>query len=199
MEKIESIASVRNREPILKELQKIIKKEEKNNILEIGTGTGQHAVHMAAYFKNIIWQTSDKKENHEIIKSWIKDSGLDNVKEPVEFEIGKDDFPKGEYDTVYTANTFHIMSCDHCKELIRLCGDNIEEGSKIIIYGAFKYNNNHTSSSNREFDYALRENNYLSGIRNYEEVEEEMSRSDFQKYKDISMPNNNKMLMFKKI
>ena len=170
MEKIESAASVRNREPILKELKKIIKKEEKKNILEIGTGTGQHAVHMAAYFKNIIWQTSDKKENHEIIKSWIKDSGLENVKEPVEFEIGKDDFPKGEYDIIYTANTFHIMSWNHCKKMIILCGDNIERGGKIIIYGAFKYDNNHTSSSNREFDYALRENNFFSGIRNYEEV-----------------------------
>ena len=191
MEKIESAASVRNREPILKELKKIIKKEEKNNILEIGTGTGQHAVYMAEYFKNVIWQTSDKKENHEIIKSWIKDSGLDNVKEPVELEICKNDFPKGKYDIVYTANTFHIMSWNHCKELIRLCGENIEEGGKIIIYGAFKYKNHHTSSSNRECDYALRENNSLSGIRNYEEIEEEMISNTFQKYKDISMPANN--------
>jgi tRNA G46 methylase TrmB len=80
MEKIESAASVRNREPILKELQKIIKKEEKKNILEIGAGTGQHAVYMSGYFKNVIWQTSDKKENHEIIKLWINDSGLSNIR-----------------------------------------------------------------------------------------------------------------------
>ena len=96
MEKVESAASLKNREPILEELQKIIKKEEKKNLLEIGTETGQHAVYMSVYFKNVIWQTSDKKENHEIIKSWIKASGLDNVKEPVEFEIGKDNFPKGK-------------------------------------------------------------------------------------------------------
>ena len=122
MQKPYSTACDRNALPILNALQKIINYDQKQQLLEVGSGTGQHAVSIAQYFPNLIWQTSDVESNHDGIKLWIENSEASNIITPVAFELGKNSFPKGDFDIVYTANTFHIISWEYCRLLITLCG-----------------------------------------------------------------------------
>ncbi len=194
-EKPYSPACDRNKEPILELLKSYIKS---GRLLEIGTGTGQHAVYFAKNLTNIEWQTSDVQENHAGIQMWLDEAQLSNVKNPISFQIGRDTFPKGEYDFVYTANTLHIMSWDEVQSLITLLGENSKVNSKVFFYGPFKYNGEYTSKSNLEFDLNLQESNPKKGIRDFEKVQNLMQEAGFDLLKDHEMPANNRMLVFEK-
>ena len=197
MKKIET-ACDRNQGPILEILKEVISPENKN-LFEIGSGTGQHAIFMAPHFKDIFWTTSDRTENHKIIKENLKGSNIQNIKGPFQFEIGKDDFPRVPYDLIFTANTFHIMSWKNCKTLMKTLGTRLREGSQVIIYGPFNYNGTFTSESNAAFDQMLKERNPESGIRSFEDVNNNMLKNGFTLYKDYEMPANNRMLVYTRL
>lgn len=188
----------RNKGPILNVLKDIID-DLKLRVFEVGSGSGEHAAFFANHFKNIVWTTSDRLTNHPKIIETLKAAKLPNLRGPLEFEIGKDEFPKYTYDIVFTANTFHIMSWKQCKNLMKMLGHRLREGSQVIIYGPFNYNNEFTSKSNEEFDQYLKAQDPLKGIRSFEDVNKSMLKNGFTLYKDYEMPANNRMLVYTRL
>lgn len=197
MDKPFSAAAERNRVHILKVMKDVVTSEDRK-LLEIGSGTGQHAVYLAPHFPHMIWVTSDLKENHDGIKMWLDESGAPNIIGPGVFQVGIHDFPNGDFDVVFTANTFHIMSWNECVTLMNLFGKNLHGGSKVLIYGPFNYGGNFTTDSNKEFDQSLKTKNPSMGIRNFEDVCDGMKKNGFDLLHDNEMPANNRLLVFRK-
>ena len=191
-------ASDRNKDPILKVLKEVLSIDNKR-ILEIGSGPAEHAVYFAKNLKDIIWTTSDVLSEHGRIKAALDSAKLPNLRGPLAFEIGKDDFPKYNYDIVFTANTFHIMSWKQCKNLMKILGNRLREGSQVIIYGPFNYDGNFTSESNAQFDQSLKALNPAAGIRSFEDINKNMVKNGFELFFDYEMPANNRMLVFTRL
>lgn len=197
MEKPFSPSCDRNKEPILEVLKKYIGNDEKS-LLEIGSGTGQHACFFSKELPNLTWTTSEKKENLEGIKLWQKDVNLSNLMGPEEYEVGQSPFPKGDFDFIYSANTFHIMSWKLDKTLIKQLGRNMKRKALFMVYGPFNYLGKFTSPSNEEFDRSLKERDPQSGLRTFEDVTNNMVKNGFYLLEDVEMPANNRILIFEK-
>jgi cyclopropane fatty-acyl-phospholipid synthase-like methyltransferase len=173
-------------------------RDSDQHLLEIGSGTGQHAAFMAPQLPSIQWHTSDILDNHQGIMSWVKEVNANNVHLPLEYQAGTTDFPKVNCDIIYTANTLHIMSWQNVRVLIRQLGEHLKSNSKVIIYGPFNYNGQFTSSSNADFDVSLRDRNSGSAIRDFEEINKYMQLAQLTLMDDIEMPANNRILIFQK-
>lgn len=199
MQKPFSAACERNKAVILDTLKPYLDTVE-GHLLEIGSGTGQHAVYMAPQLEHITWHTSDVLGNHMGIKTWLKESKVKNLKTPIRFKVGVDKFPKKTfYQAVYSANTFHIMSWKQVKTLIKLLGHSLRKDALVFIYGPFKYKGEFTSTSNESFDQNLKETNPQQGIRHFEDVHTAFEKSGFVLLKDHTMPANNQLLVFKRL
>jgi len=165
-------------------------------VLEIGSGTGQHAIHFASMAPGINWQTSDLGENLTDIKAWIDDSQLPNLPEPLELDVSSQWIDK-TYDLIFSANTFHIMNQDQVKQfLLRCTGCLISEGH-LIVYGPFNYQESYTSPSNEQFDGWLKSRDPQSGIKNFEWINTIANQSGLQLVNDIAMPSNNRILIWR--
>ena len=197
MTKAYSASVDKNKQPILEVLKEYIDKNTR--LLEIGSGTGQHAVYFAQYLTQLHWVTSDLKENHQAIKEWLLEAKLKNIHGPERLEIGVDDFPKGVFDYIFSANTLHIMPWKENKTLFKLLGKRLREGSLVFFYGPFNYQGKYTSTSNQEFDQWLKQKNEKSGIRNFEDVVECMNKFGLELLKDHEMPANNRLLVFERL
>ena len=136
MELPHSPSCERNQEPIYLVLKEYI---SAGTLFEVGSGTGQHAIYFAEKFKDLLWSTSDLKENHAGIEAWIEQSGLKNIKSPIEFQSGKSNWPSNDYDYVFSANTLHIMSWDEALILLQIIGENLKSGAYVFFYGPFNY------------------------------------------------------------
>lgn len=198
MELAFSEAAQRNSEPIEKILTEIFDSED-SDVLEVGSGTAQHAVYIAKRHPNIYWHCSDQEVYHEGIKARLKEEKLRNVKGPIFYQVGSDSFPSGRFDILFTANTFHIMNWKLVKTLIKSAGLNLNEGARFLVYGPFNYNGEYTSESNEAFDQMLKSRDPSSGIRNFEDVRNQMESKGFRLLKDYEMPANNRLLAFIKI
>lgn len=187
----------RNKGPIYEILKQYIDGEKR--LLEIGSGTGQHAVFMGEKFKKLHWICSDVAANHLNIKSFLKEAKLSNVHGPEKLKVGVDDFPKGSFDYVFTANTMHIMSWKESKTLIKLMGRRLRKSCQVFIYGPFKYDGDFTSPSNEEFDSWLKERDSKSGIRSFEDVNSNMEAAGFKLLADHAMPANNQLLVYERL
>lgn len=188
----------RNRKPILEVLMQYDIKE--GRLLEIGTGTGQHAVFMAKNLPTLHWICSDVKENHAGIKMWLKEEKIPNIHGPEVLKVGKDDFPgKQPFQYVFTANTLHIMSWKENKALFKLLGKRLRETALVFIYGPFNYQGKFTSESNEKFDLWLKEKDPKSAIRNFEDVNSSMVKNGFKLLNDHEMPANNRLLVFERL
>ncbi len=184
----------RNVQPILRVFESLLGNSK--SLLEIGAGTGQHAVFMASHFKQMNWTLVDRRENHRGISLWLKDFPESNIKGPFEYEIPKDLLPEEDFDVVFTCNTLHIISWDYCLKMFDDISRVLSQGGLFIVYGAFNYKGQFTSESNRKFDAWLKERNSESGIRNFENVVGELEIHGFKLMKDVSMPANNRILVF---
>lgn len=197
MSKVSAPSVQRNQEPIKKVLLEYI--YDGGEVLEIGSGSGEHAVYFADNIPDIYWTTSDQKENHENIKAHINESNLKNIEGPHTYKVGVDQFPEGDFDYVFTSNTLHIMSWKDVKSLVKQMGKSLQEGTLVLIYGPFNYNNEFTSESNAKFDLWLKERNQQSGIRNFNDLKIVMEKSHLHFMADHQMPANNRLLVFSKI
>lgn len=197
MEKPHSPSCERNQQFILDVLKTIIKPSD-SNLLEIGTGTAQHAVFMAPKFSHLNWQTSDLKINHAGINWMIDDSKIANIKRPLEYQANQTEFPQVNADIVYTANTLHIMSWRSVEVLIAQLGAHLKTGANIVIYGPFNYDGKFTSESNAKFELWLKQQNSQSGIRDFESIVSSFEKYNIRLISDIEMPANNRILHFMK-
>lgn len=186
-----------NKFPILE----IIREEFSNaqNILEIGSGTGQHAVFFAEQLPHLIWQPSDVIEYHESIIAWTNDSGLDNVLPPLELDVARNHWPSQQYGGLFSANTTHIMSWIEVIELFKGIKDVIVKNGKFCLYGPFNYHGDYTSPSNAHFDHWLKSRDPKSGIRDFEALDTLAKENGFTFVNDHEMPVNNRLLVWEKL
>lgn len=198
MEKPFSPACERNQEPILEIMKEFITRDD-HRLLEIGSGTGQHAVYLAPHFPWLEWHPTDMSDKLSGMRLWFNEAKIKNIQAPVRVEIGKDEFPKLKFDLIFTANTFHIMHWKECKTLMKMFGNRLREGSRVLIYGPFKYNGAFTSESNERFDQELKQRDPSSGIRSFEDVLNAMTKNGFELIADNEMPANNRMLVFNRL
>ena len=193
-----SSACEKNKKPILEVLKEIISPENRH-LLEIGAGTGQHAIYFASHFRDLNWTISDIASRQYDLKQLIYKEKLKNIHGPIEFEIGKTLFPREDFDLIFLANVFHIISWKLIKTLIKTFGKSLKEGTQVLVYGPFNYEGAFTSSGNKQFDKNLREKDPLSGIRSFEDVKKVMEKNGLFLGKDYEMPANNRLLLFMKI
>jgi len=191
-----SQACENNKVPILNEILTYLNLCE--SVLEIGSGTGQHAVFFAENVPKLHWHTSDREENHAGIIQWVKESELTNVEFPIKLNVASDAWPTIKVDGVFTANTCHIMHWHEVVAMIEGVKNMLTINGIFMIYGPFNYNNEYTSESNRRFDNVLKERDPDSGIREFTEIESIAKNNSFSMFKDIAMPANNRLLILKK-
>lgn len=184
-----------NCEPISAVLGQFV--NERRTVLEIGSGTGQHAVYFSALYPWLEWQTSDLPAYHQGIRAWIADSGLNNVKNPLELDVCGS-WPKARYDLAFTANTLHIMSMTMVEQFFRQLPGCLHPEAMFLVYGPFNYGGAYTSESNAEFDYWLKQRDPHSGIKNFEWLQDMAVQSGLECSHDFAMPANNRILVWKK-
>ncbi|MEA3244329.1 MAG: DUF938 domain-containing protein [Pseudomonadota bacterium] len=183
-----------NRAPILEVLR--IELAGKSRLLEIGSGTGQHAAYFAAEFPELIWQTSDVVESHAGIKAWLGDTAVANAPPPFALDVCKDAWPTARYDAVFSANTSHIMSWPEVECFFAGVGQTLDTGGVFCLYGPFNYNGLYTSESNARFDQWLRQRDPLSGVRDFEALQALAEKAGLLLKEDYEMPANNRALVW---
>ena len=188
-----SEACEQNRDVILKVLIDYMQPGIK--VLEVGSGTGQHAVYFAGSHPQIHWQTSDQAEYLPGIKAWVDDAELGNLPEPILLDVCQQ-WPNSQYDLIFSANTLHIMDDIAASRFISHCHKCLKPGGNLIIYGPFNYNNAYTSESNRNFDQWLKNRDPASGIKHFEWVNQLAIESGFRLIDDFTMPANNRSLVW---
>ncbi len=187
-----STACENNREPILSIIEDLF--ADSHSILEIGSGTGQHAVYFAEKLAHLIWRSSDLEENHQGILAWLNEADLPNTPAPLLLDVSQKIWPVVEVDAVFSANAIHIMSWKSVISMISGVGRLLPKTGQLVLYGPFNYNNAYTSKSNENFDAWLKDRNPESGIRNYEDLEILANAADLYLQDDYEMPANNRIL-----
>jgi len=184
-----------NREPIAEILARHA--EGRCSVLEIGSGTGQHAVYFAERFDWLDWQPSDLEEHHAGIEAWRAASGRANVRAPLPLDVSGD-WPDQEYDLVFSANTLHIMAADEVEDFFSRVPRVMHADSRLLVYGPFNYEGRYTSISNARFDRWLKQRDPLSGIKDFEWLEDLAVRAGLECIEDHPMPANNRMLVWRR-
>jgi cyclopropane fatty-acyl-phospholipid synthase-like methyltransferase len=194
MSKPFSQACENNKAPILAVLRDAF--EQAGKVLEIGSGTGQHAVHFAEGLPHLHWQTSDVPVHHEGINAWVNEANLPNLAAPIPLHIGQDSFPENGFDAVYSANTAHIMFAHEVQQMMAGIAKLLPAGGVFCQYGPFIYKNAFSSASNEAFHYSLLER----GLGGYKSIEELLSwvGNSMQLTDKIDMPANNLCLIWRK-
>ncbi len=185
-----------NRDPILAVLQPLF--AHCSQVLEIGSGTGQHAVYFAEKMPHLTWHCSDREENHAGIHQWLAEAALPNVREPLKLDVLRDSHPMLEVDAVFSANTTHIMHWAEVQAFFALVGKVLIKNGLFALYGPFNDQNNYTSESNARFDVWLKQRDPASGIRAFEDLNTLAEQAGMQLYQDFAMPENNRILCWQR-
>jgi len=165
-------------------------------VLEIGSGTGQHAVHFAAALPELAWQTSDLSENHAGIRYWITESGLPNVLGPLLLNVSEPGDAHGRYSAVFSANTAHIMSEAQVVDMLLYVARSLQPHGKFLLYGPFRVNGQFSGDGNRQFDQSLQAQNPVMGIRDLEWIDRLAVEQGLQHEKTYAMPANNLLVIW---
>jgi cyclopropane fatty-acyl-phospholipid synthase-like methyltransferase len=185
-----------NRGPILTVIKPLL--EDCSSVLEIGSGTGQHAVYFAEQMPHLLWYPSDCARYLAGINLWIDDAGLENVQRPVELDVSRSIWPRIQVDAVFSANTVHIMRWPDVEALFAGVGKVLNESGGLLLYGPFNYDGCYTSASNENFDRWLKNRDPDSGIRDFEELDRLARQAGMRLDSDFEMPANNRLLYWRK-
>jgi cyclopropane fatty-acyl-phospholipid synthase-like methyltransferase len=197
MDKPFSESCVQNRDPILAVLREWF--ADRRHVLEIGSGTGQHAVYFAPELPHLVWQTADVPPHHAGIRAWLDDAAPPNVRPPLALDVNDTAWHGGCYDAVFSANTLHIMGWQEVEKCFAGIGSVLEAGGVLAIYGPFNYNGAFTSDSNARFDAWLKARDPASGVRDYEAVDALAREQGLVLQQDIAMPANNRTLIWRRM
>jgi hypothetical protein len=184
-----SEASARNRAPILAILKRVF--AERKHVLEIGSGTGQHAAYFARELPHLVWQASDVAENLAGIREWVSQPP------PIELDVERQ-WPNLAVDAVFSANTCHIMSWPQVERMFAGIAK-IATLKTFVLYGPFNYGGKYTSESNARFDAMLRRNDPASGLRDFEKIRALAEAAGLTLQEDNAMPANNRLLVFRNV
>ncbi len=169
------------------------------HVLEIGSGTGQHAVFFARALPHLIWQTSDVDECHPGIQAWITDEGPDNVRAPLSLNVETDLWPNTRFDAIFSANTVHIMGWPEVIKMFAGIGQVLSGGGRFCLYGPFNVNGKFTSESNARFEQWLKTQNPKSGIRDQAALDALANDIGLARVTTHVMPANNNILVWEKL
>jgi SAM-dependent methyltransferase len=196
IEKPYSEASARNSEAILGAIREEFRGLE--SILEIGSGTGQHAVCFGQALAHLVWQTSDVPANHGGIRAWLADAALPNVLEPLTLDVLDAELPDASYDGVFSANTAHIMSPAAVERMFALVAAVLRDNGVFVLYGPFRQGRQFNTSSNADFHHSLQRRDPDMGIRHLEELDGLAQRGGLRRNRLYAMPANNSLAVWTK-
>lgn len=191
-----STACERNREPILAILREVFR--DRQQVLEIGSGSGQHAIFFGAHLPHLLWQTSDLERNHPSILAWQREAQLKNVLPPLLLDMAAPSWPEATIDAVFSANTCHIMHWQEVQTMFATVGAHLPAGGIFAVYGPFNYDGQFTSPSNQSFDAALKESAPHMGLRDFAAVDALAQQAGLVLQQDYAMPANNRLLVWGK-
>jgi cyclopropane fatty-acyl-phospholipid synthase-like methyltransferase len=194
MEKPNAPSCERNREPILAVLRDHF--ADRRAVLEVGSGTGQHAFFFAAALPHLTWQASDRGENLAGIQAWLDEAALPNTPAPLVFNVNQA-WPTQRYDAIFGANILHIMSWAEDERFFAGLPGILGEDARLVVYGPFNYGGKFTSESNVVFDAWLKSQHAQQGIRDFEAVDALASQAGLRLIEDRAMPSNNRCLVWR--
>ena len=186
--------AARNAAPILEILQREFRNSSR--VLEIGSGTGQHAVTFAAALDHLQWQTSDLDENHTGIRAWIDNAKLDNVAAPLSMDVREASVSENAYDAAFSSNTAHIMGIDAVEKMFSLIGKALRDGGVFCLYGPFRRDGAFNTQSNADFDANLRERDSVMGIRHIETLDDFAAAVGLKRIRFYAVPSNNNVVVW---
>ena len=183
-----------NKVPILAVLREIF--ADRNRVLEIASGTGQHAVYFARELPHLIWQPSELAQNLAGIQAWLDEAQLSNVLAPLAIDVNDARWPVTAVDAIFNANTVHIISWPETERLFAHIARVIEPGGCVCLYGPYNYGGKFTSESNARFGAWLKSRDPNSGVRDFEAVNRLAASHGLELLHDIEMPSNNRILVW---
>ena len=183
----------RNRDPILKVLRTHF--ADRRAVLEVGSGTGQHAVHFAAAMPWLAWHCSDVADNLPGIRAWLDEAGLANTPAPIALDVCGP-WPARTFDAAFSANSLHIMGWPEVEACFAGLGTVLAADATVAVYGPFNDAGAYTSDSNRDFDAWLKARDPRSGIRDAEAVDALARGLGLRQVADVAMPANNRCLVW---
>lgn len=190
-------AAARNREPILAVLRRHL--PETGLVLEVSSGTGEHAVHFAAALPGLTWQPSDPDPDARAsIAAWAAEAGLPNLRPPLALDAATEDWPVARADAVLCINMIHIAPWAAGLGLLRGAARRLPPGGPLILYGPYRRGGRHTAPSNAAFDAGLRAQDPRWGVRNLEAVAEAAAATGFGPPSVEEMPANNLTVVFRR-
>ncbi len=190
-----SSSCVQNQAPIFKIIKPLL--QDKRTVLEVGSGTGQHAVYFAEKMPHLNWQSSDQMQYLSSINAWIDEANLSNTAPAINLDVTQA-WPALEFDVIFSANTTHIMSWEMVVDFFQGVGKSLSENGLFILYGPFNYNAQYTSQSNANFDRWLKDRDAQSAIRDFEKLNTLAQQAGLILMNDYAMPANNRILVWQK-
>lgn len=190
-------SSEQNKAPIYKVLKNFY--HDTKTVLEIGSGTGQHAVFFAEQLPHLTWMTSDQDQYHAGITLWLQDAGLSNTQGPFLLDVNQARWPVQQTDAVFSANTVHIMGWMSVEKMFAGIARVLNCNGVFCLYGPFNYNGEFTSQSNAEFDVWLKQRDPVSGVRDFEALQKLANDVGLELIDDVEMPANNRILVWRKV
>jgi SAM-dependent methyltransferase len=188
-------APERNKDAILAVLARVL--PERGEVLEIASGSGQHAAHFARALPALTFQPSDvDPENLASIRAWVEEARLPNLREPLSLDVLSDDWGVGRVDALFNANMVHIAPWECCLGLLRGAARHLGPGGVLVMYGPFRLGGAHTALSNESFDAGLRARDARWGVRDLEDVVLEAEAVGLGFAERVAMPANNQSLVF---
>jgi SAM-dependent methyltransferase len=192
----------RNKAPILDALRPLLQKHSR--VLEIGSGTGQHAVYFTTALPHVLWQCSELPDAVDGLAARLAAEGNGRTPPPLALDVAHAPWPvpawtaPNAFDVIFTSNTLHIMSFDHVRHFFTRAGEVLAGGGLLCVYGPMKYEGAFTTQSNADFDAQLRAGNPSSGIRDFEKLDALAQAHGLQLLHDLDMPANNRLLAWKR-
>lgn len=185
-----------NQQVILEVLKNLFTKP--GEVLEIGSGTGQHAVYFTEHMPHLVWQTGDLPDQHAGMELWLEEVSHQRIKPPLDLNVDHKSWPVDPVDYVFTANTTHIISASQVERMFKHVADCLVGGGLFAQYGPFNYNGQYTSESNARFDVWLKQRDPESCIKHFETLQTLAIEHGMSLLKDIEMPANNRILVWQK-
>jgi len=191
-------ACLRNQAPIAEVLAELLTTSQ--NVLEIGSGTGQHAVYIAEHLPHLTWQPTELAERVKEVEAWRLDKKLPNVLETKTLDVLQENWALGKkYDSVFSANIVHFVSWQKVEALVKGASEHLNKDGLFIVYGPYNKDQQFTSEGNKNLDAWLKQRDPESGIKDREEFAMLAGKYKLTQEKEIQMPANNIVLQFRKI
>ncbi|WP_082716365.1 MULTISPECIES: DUF938 domain-containing protein [Burkholderia] len=190
-------ATERNREPILDVLKRVL--PVRGTVLEIASGTGQHAIHFAAALPDLVWQPTDTEAAARAsIAAWAADAALPNLRAPLALDVCVEPWPLAAADAIVCINMIHIAPWAAACALFDGAARVLPDGGVLYLYGPYRRGGAHTAESNAQFDAQLRSRDPAWGVRDLETVAELGRAADLALDEIVEMPANNLSVVFRK-